>query len=175
MHSSTCLVKTYLCTTHIHTHTTKTHLACFQSLRGGGIRSLLFRGATPRAACMMVMNFLYFMLLLINALSSQCLLVNLLTCQHLRLPMVEQPFLSVGIPGCGAEELKMPSESWMLSRGDRAAVRGKSQKQNSHVLIYVEASLLHNSHWKSHHRRIIVALSLWVLKVVIHHWFFGFF
>lgn len=53
-------------TTHVQTHTT--HRTGFQSLRGGGISSLLLRGATPRAACMMVINFLYFMLLIIGAL-----------------------------------------------------------------------------------------------------------
>lgn len=56
---------------HEHTHArarahTHTHLAGFQSLRGGGINSLLLRGATPSAACMMVMNFLYFMLKLLR-------------------------------------------------------------------------------------------------------------
>lgn len=46
---------------------------------------------------------------------------------------------------------------------------GQAKRQNSHVVICGEASLLHNSQRKSHGRRIIVALSLRVLKVVIHH------
>lgn len=94
--------------THTHTHTPPplTHRAGFQSLRGGGISSLLLRGATPRAACMMVMNFLYFMLLLSNALASQqCVLVKELPQQPLSwLPTVGPPFLSLGVCGCSAEE-----------------------------------------------------------------------
>lgn len=58
----------HACTVH-----TPTYLAGFQSLRGGGISSLLLSGATPNAACMMVMNFLYFMvkLLWVNLLPWQ--------------------------------------------------------------------------------------------------------
>lgn len=46
--------------------THETYRAAIQSLRGGGINSLLLSGATPRAACMMLMNSLYSMLLLIS-------------------------------------------------------------------------------------------------------------
>lgn len=63
------------------------------------------------------------------------------------------------------------AESRVLNRGDRAAVRGDDEikQQNSRVPICVEALLLHNSDRKSHYRRIIAALSLWVLRVVIHN------
>lgn len=62
------------------------------------------------------------------------------------------------------------AESRVPNRGDRAAVRGDDEikQQNSRVPICVEALLLHNSDRKSHYRRIIAALSLWVLRVVIH-------
>lgn len=62
------------------------------------------------------------------------------------------------------------AESRVPNRADRAAVRGDDEikQQNSRVPICVEALLLHNSDRKSHYRRIIAALSLWVLRVVIH-------
>lgn len=40
----------------------KTHPEGLHNLRPGGSSSLLLRGAIPTAACMMVMNFLYFIL-----------------------------------------------------------------------------------------------------------------
>lgn len=110
--------------THIHT---ATHRAGFQSLRGGGISSLLLRGATPRAACMMVMNFLYFMMLLINTLALSQLSVNPLSWQHLPLPTVGPPCLSLGVSGWSAEEASASSGGWALKWGDRTAVE-KSQK-----------------------------------------------
>lgn len=63
------------------------------------------------------------------------------------------------------------AESRVPNRGDGAAVRGddKIKQQNGYVPICVEALLLHNSGRKSHYRRIIAALSLWVLRVVIHN------
>lgn len=108
-------------------HTTTTHRAGFQSLRGGGISSLLLRGATPRAACMMVMNFLYFMLLLSNSLATQQHLpVNQMPWRHLRSPPppapLGSPFLSLGVSGGSADESSMLSGSWVLNGGDRVAV-----------------------------------------------------
>lgn len=139
---------------HSHAHArahTHTYLAGFQSLRGGGISSLLLRGATPNAACMMVMNFLYFMVKL--------LWVNLLPWQLWSVLPVRRCFPAAELRAeCRTEETE---QQW---GGD-----DEIKQQNSRVPICVEALLLHNSDRKSHYRRIIAALSLWVLRVVIHN------
>lgn len=79
------------------------------------------------------------------------------------------------------------SWSWSFQSGDASQRRSREQsaaqrrrsssegaddeikQQNSRVAICAEALRLHNSDRKSHHGRIIAALSLWVLRVVIHN------
>lgn len=99
----------------IHTHTLA-HLAGFQSLRGGGISSLLLRGATPNAACMMVMNFLYFMF-------------SIAVGQSVAMTAGVGPSSREMFPSGGAE-------SKVLDRGDAAAAaRGQMTRSNNKTAV----------------------------------------
>lgn len=102
---------------------------------------------------MMVMNFLYFMF---STAVGQCVAMTA------RVGPSSREMLPSG-----------RAESKVLDRGEGSSSEGggggeEIKQQNSRVPICVEALLLYNSDRKSHHGRIIAALSLWVLRALIH-------